>query len=180
LALCACSCQAPQALSRYLWVELACDLEQQEEVEAKEPPPSPRPVMVLEPEQLARLNALSPDGTPGAKTQTVGLRVPQLGLDDFADRSQDSNSLIGLNERWSLEFFMGVEPELVDQDTALGSDYDPAIADLVLSLSWIYGLSARTALKGSVAAARTQDMNFTDAIEDAEFAWLTVGLQFQF
>ena len=85
----------------------------------------------------------------------------------------------GAQERWSLDFGMGLEEEVPVHDE-LRSALESGFSDLVLSVSWTFGLSEMTAIKGQLAAARLQDVNFDEVFDDAELAWLAVGIEFGF
>jgi hypothetical protein len=84
-------------------------------------------------------------------------------------------AILDLNERWSVLLSAGFDRLEEDVEAT-----DIGWSDTFVTLSWQYGLSERSALVWCLAGLRTQDESLTVALEDTEFAWGVVGLQFRF
>lgn len=86
--------------------------------------------------------------------------------------------------RWSLGLWSGTDL-WENEQAGWEPGYEVAgqssmFAGELLSLSWGYGLSGNTALVATAAATRYQDVALSDAFEEAEFAWVALGVRFRF
>jgi hypothetical protein len=147
--------------------------------------PQPRaeisaPVLVALPKSSARRRIERAIGRDRGADRAARSVLPAEFLDvERVEQIVQAVAQESAQERWSLDFGMGLEDEVPINDE-VRSELESGFSDLVLSVSWTFGLSQMTAIKGQLAAARVQDVNFDEAFDDAELAWLAFGVEFGF
>lgn len=127
------------------------------------PAPKPRPV-----------------ATPPVTSWTAPTRPARYRARTKSDGSLPDDG----HARWSVGLWSGTdrwENEQAGWEPGYEVELQPSIfSGELLSLSWGYGLSGGAALVATAAATRFQDVALADAFEDAEFAWVAVGIRFRF